>query len=101
MTGELGIAPFRARYRFGFDREEPLIPGEPALLAFHVCHMGHTFRAGHRIRISLSATAFPAIEPNHHTGEPVASAVARRTAVETVFHDTSRPSHLVLPVSAG
>jgi predicted acyl esterase len=60
--------------------------------------MGHTFRAGHRIRISLAATAHPMIEPNHHTGEPDATAVERHTAVETVFHDSARPSHLVLPV---
>ena len=98
MTGELGIGPFRARYRRGFDQEIPLTPGEPDLLPFHVCHMGHTFLAGNRIRVSISATAFPAIEPNHHTGEPVATAVSRRTAIETVFHDTARPSHLVLPV---
>lgn len=98
MTGELGMAPFRARYRSGFDKELLLTPDEPAYLPFHVCHMGHTFLAGHRIRVSLCATAFPAIEPNHHTGEPVATAVARRTATERIFHDSSRPSHLVLPV---
>ena len=98
MTGELGIGPFRARYREGFDKEVLLTPGEPVLLSFHVCHSGHTFLAGHRIRVSISATAFPAIEPNHHTGEPVATAVERRTATETVFHDHERPSHLVLPL---
>jgi putative CocE/NonD family hydrolase len=98
MTGELGVAPFRARYRQGFDREVPLTPGEADLVPFHVCHMGHTFLAGHRIRVSLSATAYPAIEPNHHTGEPVATATERRTATETIFHDRERPSHLVLPV---
>jgi putative CocE/NonD family hydrolase len=98
MTGELGMAPFRARYRKGFDREVLLTPGEPAVLPFHVCHMGHAFRAGHRVRVSLSATAHPAIEPNHHTGEPVATAVDRRTAVELIWHDAEHPSHLVLPV---
>jgi putative CocE/NonD family hydrolase len=98
MTGELGAAPFRARYRLGFDREVPLVPHEPALLPFHVCHLGHTFLAGHRLRVTLSATAHPAIEPNHHTGEPVATAVERRTATQQVFHDRTRPSYLVLPV---
>lgn len=98
ITGELGAAPFRARYREGFDREVLLTPGVPALLPFHVCHLGHTFLAGHRVRITLSATAHPAIEPNHHTGEPVATAVERRTATERVWHDAERPSHLLLPV---
>jgi putative CocE/NonD family hydrolase len=98
MTGELGMGPFRARYREGFDREVLLTPGEPALLPFHVCHMGHAFLAGHRIRISIAATASPLIEPNHHTGEPVATAVERRPATELVFHDAARPSHLIFPV---
>jgi putative CocE/NonD family hydrolase len=98
MTGELGIAPFRARYRVGFEQELPMTPGEPVLLPFHVCHMGHTFLAGHRIRVSIAATAHPAIEPNHHTGEPVATAVERRTAVEHIHHDPQHPSRLLLPV---
>lgn len=98
MTGELGFAAFRARYRQGFEREVPLVPGEPDVLPFHVCHMGHAFLAGHRIRVSVAATAYPAIEPNHHTGEPVATAAERRTAVEAIYHDQLRPSHLILPV---
>jgi uncharacterized protein len=100
LTGEFGCGAFRARYRYGFEQEVCLVPGEPARLAFHVCHMGHVFRKGHRIRVALTTTVANMLEPNHHTGEPVATAVKRRKATELVFHDESRPSHLVLPVFA-
>jgi uncharacterized protein len=98
MTGEFGYGAFRARYREGFEREVLLTPGQPARLAFFVCHMGHVFRQGHRIRVAISATVANMLEPNHHSGEPVASAVERRVAVEMVFHDEARPSHIVLPI---
>jgi putative CocE/NonD family hydrolase len=98
MTGEFGFGSFRARYRDGFDREVLLVPGEPARLSFHVCHMGHVFRKGHCIRIAISATVANVLEPNHHTGEPLALAREWRKATETLFHDTTRPSHIVLPL---
>ncbi|MDJ0656686.1 MAG: CocE/NonD family hydrolase [Xanthomonadales bacterium] len=101
MTGEMGCAAFRARYRNGFHRETLMTPGEPVRLRFHVCHMGHTFKPGHRIRVVLTATADRLLEPNHHTGEPVLTAVERRTARQTIFHDAERPSRIVLPEFQG
>lgn len=98
MTGEYGLAAFRARYHEGYDREVLLSPGEPERMHFHVCHMGHTFQAGHSIRLVITGTAAELLEPNHHTGEPVLTAVERRTATETVYHDRDRPSHLTLPI---
>ncbi|MBW2369214.1 MAG: hypothetical protein JRH15_15185, partial [Deltaproteobacteria bacterium] len=83
-----------------FEREVLLTPGEPARLQFQVCHMGHTFKQGHRIRVAISATT-EIVEPNHHTGEPVATAVERRKALESIFHDTQRPSNILLPVFSG
>jgi putative CocE/NonD family hydrolase len=98
MTGECGFGSFRARYREGFEREVLLQPDEPARLSFHVCHMGHVFKREHRVRVAICATVANWLEPNHHTGEPVAAAVERRKAVEKIFHDAARPSHVVLPV---
>lgn len=98
MTGELGYAAFRARYREGFDREVMLTPGTAVCLAFHVCHMGHVFKRGHCIRIALTATVANLLEPNHHTGEPVATAVVRRRARQTIYHDPRHPSCISLPI---
>lgn len=98
MTGEVGAGPFRARYREGFDKEVLLIPNEPARLQFHIAHMGHTFNKGHHIRLAIAATAEHFLEPNHHTGEPVATAVERRKATQKIFHDAAHPSCIILPV---
>ena len=100
MTGEQGFGARRARYREGFDREIMLVPGEPARVPVHVCHMGHTFGEGHCLRISICATVKDVLEPNHHTGEPVLTAVKRRPAVQFLHHDSKHPSALVLPILA-
>jgi putative CocE/NonD family hydrolase len=97
MTGEFGCGPFRARYREGFEKEVMLTPGVPALLAFHVCHMGHCFRKGHRIRVALTATVANMLEPNHHTGAPVATALERKPAVYSVLHGPQFLSSVILP----
>ena len=44
------------------------------------------FAAGHRIRLDISSSNFPNIEPNPHK------------ARNSVYHDASSPSYLVLPV---
>jgi uncharacterized protein len=98
MTGEFGFGSFRARYRDGFDQEKLLTPGTPARLEFHICHMGHVFKTGHRVRVALCATVANVLDPNHHTGEPVKSAQTRFEAIETVFHDSKRPSRVFMPV---
>jgi len=98
LTGEFGCGAFRARYRHGFEQEVSLVPGETARLVFHVCHMGHVFQKGHRIRVALTTTVANMLEPNHHTGEPIATAVKRCKATELIYHDASRPSHVILPV---
>jgi hypothetical protein len=33
-----------------------------------------------------------------NTGEPAQAAITMRTAQQTIFHDTVRPSHVILPV---
>jgi len=97
LTGEFGCAPFRARYREGYDKEVPLIPGEVAELSFPICHMGHNFKIGHSVRIVITATVDKIIEPNHHTFEPVLTAVERRPADLWIFHDGDHPSRVILP----
>ncbi|MHB9880161.1 CocE/NonD family hydrolase C-terminal non-catalytic domain-containing protein [Pacificimonas sp. ICDLI1SI03] len=53
---------------------------------------------GHRIRIEISSSAYHMFNPNQNTGNPIATDVEWRTASQSIFHDTNRPSALVLPV---
>ena len=86
----------RARYRNGLDAETPLIPGEPTLLRFEFSPVGHTVRAGHRLRVTVSSSVYPWIFPNNNSGNaPDGSTAVTR---QTLYHDRERPSRLLLPV---
>ena len=88
----------RARYRNGYLNTELLTPNEPELFEVELFDIGHAFLPGHRIRIEISSSAFPMVNPNQNTGNPVATDTEWKTANQTVFHDRERPSHVLLPV---
>lgn len=88
----------RARYRAGYLGTELLTPDEPELFEIELFAIGHAFLPGHRIRIEISSSAFPMVNPNQNTGNPVATDTEWKTANQTVFHDPERPSHVLLPV---
>ena len=58
----------------------------------------HRFRAGHRIRVQVSAGAHPRYPRNPGTGDPLATAVTLRPVRIEVWHDPDRPSRIRLPV---
>jgi putative CocE/NonD family hydrolase len=57
----------------------------------------HRFKRGHRIRVQVSSGAFPRYARNPGTGEPHATATVLRAADQTVFHDATRASAVILP----
>lgn len=86
----------RARFRNGLDAETPLTPGEPTLLRFEFSPVGHTVRAGHSLRVTVSSSVYPWVFPNNNSGKaPDGSVAATR---QTLYHDVERPSRLLLPV---
>jgi putative CocE/NonD family hydrolase len=96
-TVELAHGMLRLRYHRGFDSETPLKPGQVVRVHIPLTYVAHQVPAGSRVRLLVSGSHFPMYDPNPHTGEPIATAVAMRTAVQYVFHDASRPSRLTLP----
>jgi uncharacterized protein len=60
---------------------------------------GNVFLKGHRIRIEISSSYYPLYLRNLNTGaDNVGLETTQVTAHQTIFHDTERPSHVVLPV---
>ena len=57
--------------------------------------------AGHRIRLQVSAGAFPRYARNFGTGEPFGTATRAVRCRTDVYHDAARPACLVLPVRPG
>jgi hypothetical protein len=96
-TVELAAGQLRLRYHGGFDAERLLTPGVAVRVRIPLTYVGHRVPAGSRLRLLVSGSNFPLGDPNPHTGEPIATAVTMRSAVQTVFHDATRPSRLTLP----
>ncbi|MFN8794484.1 MAG: CocE/NonD family hydrolase [Betaproteobacteria bacterium] len=97
--GMHSAARLRLVARGGIDRDLPVVPGEPMEIRLELGALGHVFRPGHRLRLSVCCSSFPETFPNPGTGEPVTTnTAAPRVARQTVFHDTLRRSFLELPV---
>jgi len=57
------------------------------------------FDMGHCIRLAISSSNAPRFEPNPNNGKRVRSADPSVVAINTVYHDSIRPSALLLPIT--
>jgi putative CocE/NonD family hydrolase len=74
---------------------------EPGCIAVDMWSTAYRFQAGHRLRLIVGSGAHPHWNRNPGSGEPLATGTALYPADQTIYHDTNRPSTLVLPVTAG
>jgi putative CocE/NonD family hydrolase len=88
----------RARYREGYEQQKLLEPGAVEKYTIQVWNIGHTLLPGHRLRLHVTSSAYPYVNPNQNTGNAVASDVEWRAAKQTVYHEAGRASHVLLPV---
>jgi uncharacterized protein len=93
----------RARFRNGFDRA---ILVEPDSINEYTITVGvccHRFAAGHRIRVQVTSSNFPATDRNPNTGGPLGMEGPFEwvPASQTVLHDAAHPSCISLPVVSG
>ncbi len=88
----------RAKGRLSESRPELVNPGE---VYEYVIVMGDTsqlFRKGHRIRIDISSSNFPAVDRNMNTGNPIGEDARGIPAMQTIYHQTGYASYIDLPV---
>lgn len=92
----------RARYREGYDRPRPLEPGRAYEYPIDLVATSNVFAAGHRIRLLVTSSSFPRLDRNPGVVKPPGEVTEDdlRPARQTIFHDSQRPSRLVLPVVA-
>jgi putative CocE/NonD family hydrolase len=88
----------RARYRNGLTEPELLTPGKAELFEINLSGFGYEFLEGHRIRLEISSSSYPNINPNQNTGNPIATDTEWKIAHQTIYHDKIRPSHILLPI---
>jgi hypothetical protein len=73
-------------------------PGEATRIEIDLAATGVVFGKGHRIRVEVSSSNYPRFDRNPNTGENPATAIETRIAHQTIWHDASRPSYIVLPI---
>jgi hypothetical protein len=85
----------RARYRNLESKPELLKPGVVYRLEIDMWATANRFRAGHRLRLDVSSADFPRFDRNANRGGEEGLPVP---ALQTIYHDAARPSHLLLPI---
>jgi putative CocE/NonD family hydrolase len=88
----------RARYRDSLEQPKLMVPGQIYRFEVDLLATAHSFQAGHRLRVQVTSSDFPRYDRNLNTGGPFEEEVRGQVAVNTVFHDRMRPSHLALPI---
>jgi len=90
----------RLRYRES-DVEEFVTPGECVPITITLYPTANLFSVGHRIRLDISSSNFPRFDVNTNTGESAGVERSAVVALNSVFHDSTRPSYIELPVTSG
>jgi len=88
----------RARYRKSILQPELLNPGEVYEYSIDMRNTSQVFGKGHRIRIDISSSNFPAADRNMNTGSPIGEDAEGIPAMQMVFHQSEYASYIDLPV---
>jgi putative CocE/NonD family hydrolase len=91
----------RARYRNSLEHPKLMQPGQLYAFEVDLWSTAQVFAAGHRIRVDVTSSDFPRYDRNMNTGGPIGTEIRGEVAVNTVFHDAGRASHVLLPVLEG
>jgi putative CocE/NonD family hydrolase len=92
----------RGKYRGGFAKPEPFVPGRPTRVAWTLNDVLHTFRKGHRLMVQVQCSWFPLVDRNPQAFLDINKAEARdfRKATQRIYFDAAHPSRIeagVLP----
>jgi hypothetical protein len=90
----------RAKFRNSMSTPEPMVPNQPAKLAFTLGDKYHTFLKGHRLMVQIQSSWFPMFDRNPQTFVDIYHAKDSdyRKATHKVFRSATRPSFVTLPV---
>ncbi len=89
MSGKL-----RAAFLEQMEAPRPITPGEPYKAKIALWDTAHEFAPGHRLGLMITSGRFPVMARNLGTGEPIKDATRMVVQVNTIHHDTARPSAL-------
>ncbi len=92
-----------AHYREGFDHRAPLVPGTATPVTVPMPDIFHTFMPGHRLMVQIQSSWFPLfrMSPQQCIDEYRCDETDLIPAYITIYHDSTRPSAITLPVISG
>ncbi|MCH8845044.1 MAG: CocE/NonD family hydrolase [SAR324 cluster bacterium] len=88
----------RARYRESKTHPTLIEPGRIYRYEIDLWATSNVFQAGNRIRVAVHSSNFPRWDRNLNTAESPETGARPQTALNTVFLDELRPSHVILPI---
>jgi len=88
--------PLRGKFRNGFDKPQPFVPGKVEPVNYHLGDVNHTFRRGHRIMVQVQSSWFPLVDLNPQTFVTIPQAKPEdfKAATQRVYHAAQTPSGL-------
>jgi uncharacterized protein len=92
--------PFRAKFRNGFEKPEPLSPGQPAAIKYDMPDVYHTFRKGHKIMLQVQSSWFPIVDrnPQKFMEIPKAGAADFQKATQRIYRSRNLNSSITILV---
>jgi putative CocE/NonD family hydrolase len=79
-------------------KDEPIKPGKVYEYDIDLWGTSNVFKAGHRIRLSISSSNFPRFNRNLNVAQPLRGSTRMVIAKQKIYHDARHLSVLVLPV---
>lgn len=97
-TYNMAEGTLRARYRDSLSRPSLLQPGQVYRFEIDMVGTSVAFLKGHRLRVHVTSSHFPQFDRHPNTGTKFGATKEVRAALQTVYHDAERASHILLPV---
>ena len=86
----------RMRFANSLSQEHLVKPGDVVELTIDLGPTSNAFLAGHRLRVEVSSSNFPKFARNLNTGQDGYHSTAAQIATNTILHDRSHPSELIV-----
>jgi len=91
--------PWRPWHRLTRKAQQKVTPGEIHEYAIEIMATANLFRKGHRICVEIASADMPTGVGGATNAEYIPNHVcSSRTTLHKIYHDTRRPSHLLLPI---
>jgi hypothetical protein len=88
----------RVSYRNGPNQRELMAPGAIYPITISMGPTSNQFAPGHRIRLDITSTDFPRLEPNPNMSTAPGQWTTAEKARNSVYYGSQHPSYIVLPL---